>query len=127
MDARTMAVAAERERIRTLSRWRDVGETVATLPLPREEWPVRVRQLEGIYARPVNASIEISGRGSAMHVHVARTALGLLVAIPNTNTCGFVPEDCSGRDIQHYCRLKNGVDAETVAAGVRLLIDKGLV
>ena len=119
MDARTMAVAAERERIRTLSRWRDVGETVATLPLPREEWPVRVRQLEGIY--------EVCGRGSAMHVHVARTALGLLVAIPNTNTCGFVPEDCSGRDIQHYCRLKNGVDAETVAAGVRLLIDKGLV
>lgn len=116
---RTMAMAAERERIRALSQWREVGETMARLTLPREEWPVRVRQREGIY--------EVCGRGSAMHLHVARTAFGLLVAITNTNTCGFVPEDCSGRDIQHYCRLKNGVDAETVAAGVQLLLDRGLV
>ena len=110
---------AERRCLRTLPQWSEVGETVATLALPLEEWPVRVMRLEDIY--------EIRGRGSAMYVHVARTALGLLVAITNTNTCGLIPWDCSGRDIQGYCRMKNGVDAETVAAGVRLLIDKGLV
>lgn len=117
LDSRARALAEERERVRELRQGTDIAEITAQLD--GMSWPVSIRQRAGIY--------EITGRSSLMQVHVARTVMGLLVSIPTANNCGFVPDDCRGRDIQYYCTMKNDVDAETVATAVRYLVERGMV
>ena len=83
-------------------------------------WPVE------IYEESDNL-FKVTGRGTAMLVSVMDTPHGFLVAVPTVrfNCSGFVPANCRGWDIEEYVNLDNPVDAETVAAAVRWLIEEG--
>lgn len=85
-----------------------------------DQWPVRIQKKAGEY-------FLVSGRSSGMDVYLFKTNAGYLVAVTNStyNRAGHVPADCGTMDIQEYLQLDNVVDATSLAAAVKWLIENG--
>lgn len=92
-------------------------EPVELIAAFREEtWPVRVERF--------GAGYRVMGRASCFIVYVQQTPNGWLVSVPGERRCGEVLVDPSGVDIRDYCDIKNPVDASTIAAAVRFIIQE---
>ena len=102
------------EKIRQATRVEELGTTVAQLG--DEEWPVRIQE-QG------NEMYIISGRSSRFDVYLVETIHGYLVAIPNMQRAGHVPADVDTFGVREYVGVDNQVDATTLAAAVRWLIE----
>lgn len=111
-------VAETMEQIRRAS----LKEPIATVTAQsgKNKWSVTITKRAGEY-------FEICGRGTRMDVYIHEANAGYLVSVPNFQRCGHVPEGCSTNDIINYVGIENQVDAATLAAAVRCLIDGGYV
>lgn len=93
-------------------------EELATVKarMGNSKWPVTIKRRAGEY-------FDISGRGTSLTVYITETYSGYLVSVPNHKRCGNVPADCNMYDVMNYVGIENEVDASTLAAGVRWLIE----
>lgn len=90
--------------------------TIVTAERHGASWPVKIEKRGDFFS--------VGGRGTGFNLYLYPTDAGYLVAVPNFNRCGHVPEDCTWRDIQGYVGIANEVDAITLAAAVRFLIGR---
>ena len=97
-----------------------IGTTTARIGAG--EWPVE------IYRADTN-TYKVIGGGATMRLCVIDTDYGFMVAVPTHgfNRAGFVPDNCEAWDIEEQLDIEDPVDAETIAAAVRWLIEEGEV
>jgi hypothetical protein len=118
-EAREAAKAEYLNYIRRLN----LTELIATLTASdgKVSWEVRITKRGGEY-------FEVCGRSSRLDLYLRETVHGnYLVAVPNYQRSGLVPEDCGPDDIMEYCDIDNLADATTLAVAIRYLIRKGFV
>ncbi|GEA17531.1 hypothetical protein [Moorella sp. E306M] len=115
-EAREAAKAEYLNYIRRLN----LTELIATLTASdgKVSWEVRITKRGGEY-------FEVCGRSSRLDLYLMPTIGGYLVAVPNYQRAGLVPEDCNEGDIMEYCDIDNRIDAITLATAVRYLIRRG--
>jgi len=116
-SSRARARAEAVKQINKACQLQDFGTTTAELN--GDTWPVKIQQQAG-------ERFLVSGRSTGLEVYVTNSAFGYLVAVTNYQRAGIVPADVDGSGIQQYVGIENLVDATTVAAAVRWIIQKNL-